>query len=127
MRTLLIASSLLVACNSEPAPSDTGDSDTDNPPADTSEPEDTADTEDTEDTEPQEETGESLFLDHCAGCHGPDGSGTSSGPPIVYVLKQVDEAELLDIILSGTGDMNPIELSTSQAQKIVDYVQSDDF
>jgi mono/diheme cytochrome c family protein len=28
--------------------------------------------------------GEALFDDHCAACHGPQGTGTASGPPLVH-------------------------------------------
>ncbi|MEC7242433.1 MAG: cytochrome c [Myxococcota bacterium] len=123
MRSLLIASCLMTACKSDTNSNDTGDP----PPADTADTGTTEDTEDTEDKEPQEETGESLFKAFCAGCHAPDGSGTPSGPPIVYVVKQQDEAYLLDVILSGTGNMDPIDVTAAQAQLIVDFLQSDSF
>ena len=126
MRTFLIASCMLIACKSDTESTDTGDL----PPRDTSETTDTGpqeDTSDTDDTEPQAETGESLFKTYCAGCHAPDGSGTPSGPPIVYVVKQNDETFLMDVILSGTGNMDPIDVTANQAQMIVDFLQSDSF
>lgn len=32
------------------------------------------------------ERGELLFADNCAACHGPAGTGTASGPPLVHEI-----------------------------------------
>lgn len=125
MRIFLMASSLLLACKTEAPADDTGEL----PPVDTADEPDSGDTDsgDTADTEPPEETGESLFMDHCSKCHAPDGSGTSIGPPILYEVDRLDDAYLLDVILNGRGNMDPIDVTPSQAQLIVDFMRSPSF
>jgi mono/diheme cytochrome c family protein len=35
---------------------------------------------------PDAERGEELFAANCAVCHGPQGQGTATGPPLVHVI-----------------------------------------
>jgi mono/diheme cytochrome c family protein len=36
--------------------------------------------------EPDPQRGEQLFAANCAVCHGPEGQGTTTGPPLVHVV-----------------------------------------
>jgi mono/diheme cytochrome c family protein len=36
--------------------------------------------------EPDPDRGEELFAANCAVCHGPQGQGTTTGPPLVHVI-----------------------------------------
>ena len=126
MRSLIFVLGFVVACKAEV----TDNSDTsDTPPEDTSGSADTGDTTpvDTGETEPEEETGQSLFNDHCSGCHAPDGSGTSIGPPILHEVDHHDDAFLVDLILNGRGQMEGVDVTPGQAQLIVDFMRSDSF
>ena len=75
------------------------------------------------DTESTEMDGEALYISTCATCHGTDGEGLEgSGPSIVHELHHND-AKLIDVILNGDGDMDPVDVTEEQAQLIVDYMR----
>ena len=71
-----------------------------------------------------EADGEALYSNHCASCHGADGQGLDdAGPDIVHELHHND-AKLIDVILNGDGDMEPVDVTEAQAQLIVDYMRA---
>ena len=87
------------------------------------------------DTFPQPTTGEGLFLDYCANCHGAD---ARTGPVQVDMLAEITDepGKALEAVREGEGDANigarhefmpsvsADRLSNVQVQAIVDYVLS---
>lgn len=50
-----------------------------------------------------QETGEKLFTDHCASCHGTDGNGGELGPNIATRVPLRSDEELAVIVQQGLG------------------------
>ncbi|MFH2073700.1 MAG: cytochrome c [Actinomycetota bacterium] len=80
-------------------------------------------------------SGEALFLANCTRCHGVEGTGTQSGPPLVhesYVPSHHADAAFLLAVRTGVrphhwnfGPMPPIEgLTDDDVTDIVAYVRS---
>ena len=67
-------------------------------------------------------TGAELYQKWCSVCHGAEGGGTASGPGLERELKQTDQ-QLVDIILNGKEDMDPVPVTEAEAQLIVDYLR----
>ncbi len=67
--------------------------------------------------------GESLYGTHCEACHAADGTGSGVGPDITHELHHSDE-QLIQVILEGDGDMDPVAVSADEAQLIVDFMRS---
>ncbi|MEE2751028.1 MAG: cytochrome c [Myxococcota bacterium] len=68
------------------------------------------------------ERGAEVFAGTCAGCHGPEGSG-GSAPGLMYIVKQHDDSGLTDIILEGTGNMPPQDLSNQELADVIAYLR----
>ena len=66
--------------------------------------------------------GESLYLDNCAGCHGPEGEGSNLGPDLVWDVGEQTQSEMIETILEGTDRMDPIDVSLESAEAIATYV-----
>ena len=49
-------------------------------------------------------SGESIYIDLCATCHGADGMGTPSGSSLLGISSSTDQ-ELWDVIFFGTDGM----------------------
>ncbi len=64
--------------------------------------------------------GKPLYDSMCAGCHGADGKGGSYDVDLVAELHHSDE-EIIDVILSGDGDM-PAYSDQLSDQEIADVV-----
>jgi mono/diheme cytochrome c family protein len=78
--------------------------------------------------------GESLFMDHCAVCHGGDALGTDHGPPLLNPIYQPDhhsDASFYLAIRNGArshhwmfGNMPPVRgVSDEDATRIVAYIR----
>ena len=78
------------------------------------------DTDTDTDTDPD---GAALYAQHCTWCHGADGEGTNNGPAITEDLTLTDE-EIVRIIQEGVDGMRGSNLTTEQAQAIVDWMRS---
>jgi mono/diheme cytochrome c family protein len=119
MIRLILVPLLLVACK--------GDGTTDSP----KETGNVDDTSESVDTAPPEFTGIELYEINCASCHGIDGTGPENGPDDGPDLQQEVEnhsdAQLIDFILNGKGDMEPVDVTEEEAVKIVDYLRNELF
>lgn len=70
-------------------------------------------------------SGETLFTDSCAGCHGSDGTGglDIGGTPSADLTVEVPEksdSELSDIIMNGYGSAMPSQYT--DAQDVADVI-----
>lgn len=70
-----------------------------------------------------EASGAELYDMHCQVCHGSDGRGTPDGPDLAREVENHDDAFLVTVILEGKGDMEPVDVTPDQAQRIVDYLR----
>ncbi|MCB9763527.1 MAG: cytochrome c [Alphaproteobacteria bacterium] len=113
-RSLLVLALLAVGC---------GDKDADDSAA-TDDSSATTDDSAADDTGTLEMDGAVLYADHCETCHGPSGGGTASGPNIRPELGRHDDAFIVDVILNGHGDMEPVDVTAEQAQAIVDWMRA---
>lgn len=67
--------------------------------------------------------GADLFADNCARCHGDNGQGSIVGPALTERVPGLTEADVTDIILQGSGRMDPIdEVDADQAATIATFV-----
>jgi mono/diheme cytochrome c family protein len=106
--------SLLVSCApAEPACVGTNDVTDTGSDTDTSEPQDTA----------PPPTGEELYTDFCASCHGADARGGSERG-IDRDVQNMPDADLVRIILNGAGEMAPVPVSEDEAYAIVAYIRT---
>ena len=73
-----------------------------------------------------EDSGERLYDQHCAKCHGPEGRGRGTvAPSLVPFNRSYEEA--LELIRRPACDMPPIPesaLSDAQVAQIVDYLKT---
>jgi mono/diheme cytochrome c family protein len=67
-------------------------------------------------------SGEELYVLHCSACHGLVGEGTDVGPELMHTSQKEDE-KILGVILEGKGSMQPVEVTESEAQLIVDHLR----
>ncbi len=75
-----------------------------------------------------EPTGLGLYLTHCAPCHGQTGMGNAyQGPPLDEAVAHNTEAEIIQTILKGSEQMEPIDVSQAEAALIASYVKNDLF
>ena len=68
--------------------------------------------------------GETLFLDTCAVCHGDDGRGGDFGPDLADRARDLAVEDIEDVILDGSGFMDPVDVSYEEARAIAAYVES---
>ena len=67
--------------------------------------------------------GAELFSEYCSRCHGDDGGGSIVGPDLNERVPGLTEADVTDIILSGSGRMDPIdEVNADEAAVIAGFV-----
>ena len=105
MRTLsLLALVTLVAC---------GGSSKDTAGTDTSGTDDTAGAPD----------GATLFANHCAACHGSDGTNGSS-PDLSREIPELDDAALENLITNGKGSMPAIAVDDADLDTLIAYLRS---
>lgn len=85
-------------------------------------------------TPPVLRQGEAWYLAHCAACHGPGGTGTEQGPPLVHPVYAPRHHADAAFVLAATagvrahhwrfGDMPPVPaVSRAQVTAIVRYVR----
>jgi outer membrane protein assembly factor BamB/cytochrome c5 len=72
-----------------------------------------------------EVSGEAVYRESCASCHGGSGEG-GSGPSLVGVEDRLSRAEHIDIVREGRGGMPGWDdsLSTEEIEAVVDYERS---
>ena len=72
------------------------------------------------------------FEARCAGCHGPDGSGTALGKSLQAAdlrsaeVQNKPDTELIDAATNGKGNMPPFKdkLSNQEIQSLITYVRT---
>ena len=80
-------------------------------------------------------SGKALFDANCAACHGPNGSGSAIGPPLVHVIYEPNhhpDQSFQNAVQNGVrahhwnfGDMAPLPLVTAQqVEQITCYIRS---
>ncbi len=122
MRSFVL-SLFLVACGTDGAGTDSGDTAAD---ADTDpDPDPDTDTDTDTDTGGAPD-GAALYAEHCAGCHGEDGTGTREGPDLTREIGRMTDEQIVQIILNGAGrdEMPAIEVTEAEAQAIVDFMRA---
>lgn len=66
--------------------------------------------------------GATVFSSTCANCHGADGTG-GSAPDISGAVGGYSDADLLDVVLNGSGSMAPVALEDQEAADLLAYVR----
>ena len=66
--------------------------------------------------------GPRIFAVQCSRCHGADGRGADRGPDLVWGISEISQEEVVDVVLEGTPDMDPIELTLAEAEAVADYL-----
>ena len=70
------------------------------------------------------EAGAPLYSENCSRCHGATAQG-GSGPNLVSHIKDHDEAEVIDVILEGSGGMPSFNsLGDQQIADIIAHIKS---
>jgi mono/diheme cytochrome c family protein len=95
----VLASSMLVACGG--SAKDTASADTSSSAAD----------------------GVTLFANHCAACHGSDGTNGSS-PDLSVEVPALDDTELERVITNGKGSMPAISVPDADLSTLVAYLRT---
>jgi quinoprotein glucose dehydrogenase len=71
-------------------------------------------------------TGASIYALNCASCHGTDRSGQPQGdyPSLLDIEDRMNEEELRDVIVNGSGVMPPFgHLSGDEVQSLISYLK----
>jgi mono/diheme cytochrome c family protein len=63
--------------------------------------------------------GEAVYLASCRVCHGVDGTGAPSGPPLTERLPPLSDEEIVTTILAGKAGMTPFA-SLLENQEVAD-------
>lgn len=83
---------------------------------------------------PSAEVGRIAFADHCAGCHGTNGSGTEQGPPLIHIIYEPNHHGDAAFVLAARngsrshhwrfGDMPPQpQVSEEEIETIIQFVR----
>ena len=68
-------------------------------------------------------SGEQLYQQMCAACHGPDRRGVGHAPPLRGVRHRVDEAAIRALLKTGRSTMPPMpSLTEEQLRPLLDFV-----
>ena len=78
-------------------------------------------------------SGQGIFADKCAMCHGADGKGNGpaasafSPPPKDFKTpafwQEMNRAKIKDTIENGHGSMPAVDLNSSQIRAVIDYME----
>lgn len=101
----------LAACSGEDDTEDTDVLDTD-----------VEDTDDTDASGPDLAAGAEVFANHCAGCHGADGTG-NTGPNLNERVPGKTEADIESVVVNGSGYMSAISgLTDDEVTNVAAFV-----
>ena len=64
--------------------------------------------------------GAAIFATSCAGCHGVDGSGDHA-PAMSEVVPGHTAADIVDVVLNGSGEMGPVLSDSQDAADVAIY------
>ena len=68
------------------------------------------------------------FVEFCAGCHGPDGSGGDKAPSLIHSSNTLDgsDADLIRVVRDGTtGGMPPsAQIGDANIQAVIHYLRT---
>ncbi|MSU47577.1 MAG: c-type cytochrome [Opitutus sp.] len=68
-------------------------------------------------------TGEKLYAQHCAACHGPARAGLGVAPPLIGLKARMTEEEVLALVVTGRGAMLPnLLLQPGEKKELVDFL-----
>lgn len=68
-------------------------------------------------------TGEMLYRQYCAGCHGPDRFGNGMVPPLVGVRDRMSESQIRELLRTGRSAMPPAPaMTTGQTNALLDFL-----
>ena len=68
--------------------------------------------------------GAKLYKMYCYQCHANEGQGGGAAPDIRARVLTAQEDEILEIILNGTGRMEPIYVREEEASSIVNWMKT---
>lgn len=67
--------------------------------------------------------GEKLYALHCAACHGPARLGFGIAPPLIGLKARMKDAEVLEVLAKGRGNMPPnLVLDAAQKKDLLDFL-----
>lgn len=72
-------------------------------------------------------SGQSLYGTYCSACHGESGNGSDQGPSLEEEVVENSEEDIVDVILNGDDNMEPVDVSEEEAAIIAAYVKNDLF
>ncbi|MEC7984709.1 MAG: cytochrome c [Myxococcota bacterium] len=82
-----------------------------------------SDSSEAEASQPEERSGEAIYNQYCANCHGAEGMGVPNvGPSLLDKLEYPDE-EIIGTMLNGFGTMPSIPISREEATAVLDYMR----
>lgn len=68
-------------------------------------------------------TGERIYAQACAACHGPARLGIGIAPPLVGIRNRMTDAQVLEVIATGRGTMPPLStLQEEQKRDLLDFL-----
>lgn len=68
-------------------------------------------------------SGEEIYKNKCAGCHGEDLGGIA-GPALTEIGSKYSAADLADIIENGIGGMRPVNMSDEDREALSEWLAS---
>ncbi|HEY8545843.1 MAG TPA: cytochrome c, partial [Acidimicrobiales bacterium] len=74
----------------------------------------------------EQASGEEIYRERCASCHGGDGSGTGSAPPIRGVAERLSLEDHIAVVTEGRGEMPAWgdTLTEEEIAAVVEYQRS---
>jgi mono/diheme cytochrome c family protein len=72
-------------------------------------------------------SGAELYRTYCSACHAENGTGTDQGPPLQNEVDEKSEADLVEIILQGDDEMEPVDVTQAEAEAIADFLKNELF
>lgn len=68
-------------------------------------------------------TGEKVYMQHCAACHGTNRAGVGVAPPLIGVKGRMSEVQVLETIAKGKGAMPPNgALQAAEKKELIDFL-----
>lgn len=68
------------------------------------------------------ETPADVYARACSYCHADDGRGTNLGPDLRERTADMSVDDVAEVVLYGSGFMDPIRLDPEEAREVAEYV-----